>query len=335
MSGICYPKMKKAQIVTPAVDEAFKAFLTDTIYLALPLMLVDDTLLPLAPIRPRDLDSSFQSSLNQLDDILNTRIPLYLFLRRNNSVTAITYVPYLSKEPHRAFFLENRHDLVRQLGEEHLSSSLICKEIGEITDARSWAERDEHEQSCTEMEGTLNGGIKDMGHKQNKCRLCDRRMKNPIDDNAVDALKKLYSSGATVQISVDITINTLKLNFFTLLPPEDVTARLPTERPSFTFYRHPSTNILYFIFCSPDSASVQERMKHTMAIPGLVNVHAEDNGVHVDQKIEIHDPADLVFEAKDDRIGKFRSLYLRNATEGTESTYSAMEADKSFFDAVE
>ena len=75
-------------------------------------------------------------------------------------------------------------------------------------------------------------------------------------------------------------------------------------------------------------------MKHTMAIPGLINVHAKDADVHVDQKIEIHDPEDLVFEAKDERIGKFRSVYLRNRFEGTESTYRTMEADKAFYEAV-
>jgi twinfilin-like protein len=75
-------------------------------------------------------------------------------------------------------------------------------------------------------------------------------------------------------------------------------------------------------------------MKHTMAIPGLVNVHTQDQGMHVDQKIEIHDPEDLVFEAKDERIGKFRSMYLRNRFEGTESTYDNMRTDKAFYDAV-
>lgn len=71
-----------------------------------------------------------------------------------------------------------------------------------------------------------------------------------------------------------------------------------------------------------------------MAIPGLINVHAEDQGIHIDQKIEIHDPDDLVFEGKDERIGKFRSVYLRNAFEGTESTYERLEADKAFYDNV-
>jgi twinfilin-like protein len=60
-------------------------------------------------------------------------------------------------------------------------------------------------------------------------------------------------------------------------------------------------------------------MKHTLAIPGLVNIIVKDMSVEVDQKIEIHDVEDLSFEDKDERIGKFRSLYLRNETVGTES----------------
>jgi twinfilin-like protein len=115
---------------------------------------------------------------------------------------------------------------------------------------------------------------------------------------------------------------------------EDVAATLPKDKPSFTFYCHPTTQLLYFVFHSPDSASVQERMKHTMAIPGLINVHAQDRGVYVDQKIEVHDLENLVFEAEDERIGKFRSMYLRNRFEGTESTYQNLEADKAFYDAV-
>ena len=120
------------------------------------------------------------------------------------------------------------------------------------------------------------------------------------------------------------------------ISPTDLASTLPTSQPSFTFYRHPTSRLLYFIFHSPDSAPVQARMKHTMAIPGLVNVHAEEQGVRVDQKLEIHDPADLVFDgAGDERIGKFRSVYLRNAFEGTESTYAGMQADKAFYEAVE
>lgn len=113
--------------------------------------------------------------------------------------------------------------------------------------------------------------------------------------------------------------------------PEDVATIFPMSHPSFTFYRHKVSSILYFIFHSPDSASIQERMKHTMAIPGLINVHAEDAGVHVEQKIEIHDPSELVFEEADERVGKFRSVYLWNKYQGTESVYDNLESDAQFF----
>jgi twinfilin-like protein len=72
-------------------------------------------------------------------------------------------------------------------------------------------------------------------------------------------------------------------------------------------------------------------MTHTLAIPGLINVHAADQDVHVDQKLEIHDPDDLVFEGRDERVGTFRSVYLRNRFEGTESMYENLEADRTFY----
>jgi twinfilin-like protein len=75
-------------------------------------------------------------------------------------------------------------------------------------------------------------------------------------------------------------------------------------------------------------------MIHTLAIPGLVNIHAKEQGAHVDQKIEIHDAEDLVFEADDARVGRFRSMYLRNGFQGTESRYDGLEVDRAFYDGV-
>ncbi|KAF1357300.1 hypothetical protein EJ07DRAFT_181490 [Lizonia empirigonia] len=118
---------------------------------------------------------------------------------------------------------------------------------------------------------------------------------------------------ATSSLNADLVL-ALDLRTSSLFP-ELVSSHLPTTRPTFTFYHHPNT-LIYFIFHSLDSATVQQRMKHTMAIPGLVNVHAQDCGVHVDQKIEIHEPSELMFEERDERLGKFRNQ------------------DKQFYDAV-
>jgi twinfilin-like protein len=246
-----------------------------------------------------------------------------------------------------------------------MSSSIICKEIGEITDARSWAERDaaiiSHDDNSRQGDGTecctntahTEIAAKDLGYRKNKCRLCDRRMKNRITPSALAALKQLQPPGAAVQLvcqpispaiinirtdlpqSVDTTTESLELNYTKNdLSPKNVAATLPPNTPSFTFYRHPTTHILYFIFHSPDHATVQQRMMHTLAIPGLINVHAKDADVHVDEKIEIHDPKELVFAARDERVGRFRSLYLRNKVVGTESVYEGLRGDEVFYDGV-
>lgn len=136
--------------------------------------------------------------MNELSAILTPRNSLYLIIRWASSTVAITYVPYLAKAEEREFFLKNRHELVHQLGESNFSYSLICKEIGEITDVRSWIERDTTNTCKHDQEATPK--VKDLGHRLNKCRLCDRRMQNPIAPEALDALKTLQDPGAVVQI---------------------------------------------------------------------------------------------------------------------------------------
>jgi twinfilin-like protein len=61
-----------------------------------------------------------------------------------------------------------------------------------------------------------------------------------------------------------------------------------------------------------------------MAMPSLINVIAKEQGAKVDQKIEIHDPEDLEFAEDDERIGRFRSVYLLNESKGTESRWEGM-----------
>jgi twinfilin-like protein len=194
-----------------AIHEAFAEFRTDTSLLALPLALHNGLLEPLLPMHSGDSSNSFQTALNELNTVLNPRTPLYILLRRKDTLSAITFVPYLAKESQRAFFLDHRNELVRKLGNEHFSLSLICKEMGEIADARSWTERDENSspqefayghsniEDC-EDRGCEDCAVKDIGYKRNKCRLCDRRMKNYIAPEALEALKTLTKPGTVVQI---------------------------------------------------------------------------------------------------------------------------------------
>ncbi|KAJ8119003.1 hypothetical protein OPT61_g124 [Boeremia exigua] len=321
--------------IPSAVQDAFGIFAHSNSLLALPLVLEKNEVRGLAAIRSKGPEDSLQSNLNLLDDLLDPKTPLYLILRYGGSLLAITFVPYRAQEEECKLYLKHRNDLVRIMGENHFKMSLICKEIAEITDARSWAERKAHQHTheAGEDPEICDTEVKDAGYRKNDCRLCDRRMKNQITDGALNALGKLEKEGSCVQISLNSDL-ALALDLqLSPLAPEQVSSRLPMSHPTFTFYRHPNKR-LYFIFHSPDSATVQQRMKHTMAIPGLVNVRAKDCGIHVDQKIEIHEPEDLTFEKDDEKVGKFRSMYLRGEWQGTESQYEGLERDRIFYDAV-
>ncbi|PVI06319.1 hypothetical protein DM02DRAFT_514817, partial [Periconia macrospinosa] len=322
---------------------------------------------------------AFQKALNQLEPFLTLQTPMYLILRRRPITTTlasnlqhvseqhqqhqlvfITYVPYRADSKTTQALLAHRNKVIEELRLTESTStgavvSLVCKEIGEIVDGRSWDERDGTEGESWGGDGK-NGGdttgddevrdddeqVKDLGFKKNKCRLCDRRMKNPIDDDALDALSaRLSGKGDCVQLTIDNSTNTLKLTCppHTILAPSSLSSHLPRATPGFTFYRHPLTASLVFIYYSPDTASVQLRMKHTLALPGLVNVIARDVGAHVDWKVEIHDVEDLDLDldlGEDGdgqrggggggrREGKYRSMYLRNEIVGTESQWEGME----------
>lgn len=192
--------------ISEDVQGAFSNFISNKSVLALPLALKDSSLHTLPAVYTKGSGVSFQNDLNLLDDTLNPKIPLYLLLRRGDSVSAITFVPFRAPIDERELYLHHRHDLVASFGAEEVKTSLICKEIGEITDARSWVERDtskdeiEAEGKTCEDSHDHDDKMLDIGYKKNQCRLCDRRMKNKITDEALAALGKLKNEGDCVQI---------------------------------------------------------------------------------------------------------------------------------------
>jgi hypothetical protein len=173
-------------------------------------------------------------TLNGLNTVLDPRVSLYLLLRRQHKLIAITFVPYLAQESQRRYFMEHRHKLVQLLGEKYFSQSLVCKEIGEVLDARSWTERDEVEpvprtssKHAEYTEACHNNSCKtctvhDLGYKRNRCRLCDRRMMNKIDPDALDAVSMLSDPGFVVQLVRVLLLCTrsfIVTKSFSLLPP--------------------------------------------------------------------------------------------------------------------
>ncbi|ORY15218.1 hypothetical protein BCR34DRAFT_598687 [Clohesyomyces aquaticus] len=280
--------------------DALNDFLSDATKFALLLQIHAGELKPLLSVTyPPGPSPGFRQALPLLEPLIDRKTPLYLITRRDESLTAIAYVPYCADEALKKEYLDKRGALVKTLGESHFSTSIICKAPEEITDLRSWEGRDQVVLECDSCEGVQcePTSLRDLGHVMNRCRLCDHRMKMKIEPAATEALKELRNDGDCVQIMIDIESETLVLGFYNKsVGPGELLTKFPTETPSLTFYRHLHSGITYFVYCSPDSAPVKERMTYTMSIPGLVNIIASNNGVVVDKKLEIHDGDDLAFD---------------------------------------
>jgi twinfilin-like protein len=78
-------------------------------------------------------------------------------------------------------------------------------------------------------------------------------------------------------------------------------------------------------------------MVHTLALPGLVNVHARDAGVRVDRRLEVHGAEEVGFEEEEGAGGKvsgrWRSLFL-GEVRGTEGWFEELEGDREFWNGV-
>jgi hypothetical protein len=78
---------------------------------------------------------------------------------------------------------------------------------------------------------------------------------------------------------------------------------------------------------------------HTLALPGLGNVHAPDAGLRVDRRLEVHGAGEVLGfdqerEEEQGKVsGRWRSLFLTEGR-GTEAWYEGLEGDREFWDGV-
>lgn len=128
--------------------------------------------------------------------MLHPEVSTYVIVRVDDALVLVTFAPWRALTA--PVFVQNRDRFKQWLGEDHFAFTMICKELSEVTDYRSWEERitlykkSESEENKSES--------KDIGYTRTKCRLCDQRMKNKISQAAVDAFQILGEHGALVQM---------------------------------------------------------------------------------------------------------------------------------------
>jgi twinfilin len=74
--------------------------------------------------------------------------------------------------------------------------------------------------------------------------------------------------------------------------PAELSSKIPTDTPSYTFYHYPSSTSIIFIYCSSASSKIRERMLYASSRANVVVV-ARDEGVDVAKRIEIGAPDEI------------------------------------------
>jgi twinfilin len=74
--------------------------------------------------------------------------------------------------------------------------------------------------------------------------------------------------------------------------PAELSSKIPSDRPSYTFYHYPSTTSIIFIYCCPGSSKIKERMLYAASRANVVYV-AKDEAVEVSKRIEIGAPDEI------------------------------------------
>lgn len=120
-----------------------------------------------------------------------------------------------------------------------------------MIDARSWEERDMKQKQSDKIEdGEINEedlakeheDVEDLGYTKTKCRLCDRRMQNGIEDDALAALKGVKSQSGNVVVLVSPS---LPISLSTLFTTKYDTNYHPAHQPQHSPSHAPHQNFLH------------------------------------------------------------------------------------------
>lgn len=95
---------------------------------------------------------------------------------------------------------------------------------------------------------------------------------------------------------IDIATESLELNFSDSdVSPANLSSRIPAIKPSYTFYRYPSTSSVLFIYTCPASSKIKERMVYASSSRSVQEI-ARLEGVEVVKRLEAGGPEEVTEE---------------------------------------
>ena len=231
---------------------------------------------------------------------------------------------------------------MRELGGEKFEGTIFCTDAEEVLDIKQWKERDGTSSATTgagagtdeaerrlellsveerELEGVKRaeeeerhgtqgrqlGGLGGGSEPGSGRGTPSGGIRMKVGDEVKSALQDLGKGGegVLVMLGIDVRSETLQLIKSEEVRPEDVGGRMPSDRPSYSFYRHPQAaaeDPVLFIYVCPGSSKVKERMLYASSRNGVLEI-AKGEGVVVGKRIEAGDPDEVGVERLAEEVG--------------------------------
>lgn len=190
------------------LHDSFNKLLSDTATFALVATIKSESLVPVELLTPASPSASFDDNLALLKPHIRPNEAVYVLLRRQGALVAVTYVPDTAPVRQKMLFASTRLALVRELGSEHFRDSLFATAADELT-PEGFRRHDAHaklENPLTEEERSL-GDVKraemeaGAGTGTREIHL-SKRINMPVEEAALGELGKLSEGAVTVVILV-------------------------------------------------------------------------------------------------------------------------------------
>jgi twinfilin len=322
--------MQSGISASPALLSAFSSYTSTPLLFALPITIQSETLHPLEAIPFTSHD--FSKDLSSLAPHLQANVPIYLILRRNPSdekFTCVSYVPGTAPVRSKTLFASTRSTLVRELGLERFDGQVFATEKEEILDFKQWEERDGRggshygagkglksdsvEQRLEllsveerELEGIKRAEMEERHGTQGRQMVgmgsgdpsrsgtpsSGVRMKSTDEVKAALGQIGKGEGDNLVMLGIDVATETLVLVKHEEAGVEDVAKSIPSDRPTYSFYRHAGGEQALFLYVCPGASKVKERMLYAASRQGVLAIAAEQ-GVKVMKRLEASDPDEL------------------------------------------
>ncbi|KAI1918281.1 hypothetical protein LOZ39_002433 [Ophidiomyces ophidiicola] len=258
-----------------------------------------------------------------------------------SQLIALTYIPSNSPVRAKTLFASTRATVVRELGSEKFCDTVFAADEEEVLSESVWREREADKNAARGGSGNGTGeGADDaerrrqavMGEQEreldalrqaeNEARSMSRRrdigiggtvgtdgpadikgIAFPVGEGVKEALQGLQNNeGEAVLLGIDIPTETLTLvSIESNVTPGSLAGCIPSSKPQYTFYRHPNSSAVLFIYTCPSSSAIKERMLYASCRAGTLVVAAAQ-GLNVSHKIEASDADDITQQRLEEEI---------------------------------